>query len=262
MKSWVLMCGAIILMHSAASLAEDDKTAKVDDGDIKRLINQLDSEVFAEREEAVDRLTKLGRPAIEALRIAAAGKSIESRSRSMRVLKTLLKSDNEATKEAAKKALEKLRKSDHEASRRLAEKILAAPQYEIPPGIWRGEGKANVFGGLRPIVLQGEGGVSITGAGIRLGADGQLTIARVNGGERRIDIIKGTGVGVLLLERRKGIEIHVRRPQKKGDPQFSRYLAKDSKELAKKHPKIHKLYKKLDVYKKNQTIIGGVPIDF
>ena len=73
MKIWILMCVAIGLMQTAAALAEDEKTAKVKDGDIKRLIDQLDSDVFAEREAAVVKLTKLGRPAIEALMAAAPG---------------------------------------------------------------------------------------------------------------------------------------------------------------------------------------------
>ena len=177
-------------------------------------------------------------------------------------MKSLYNSNDAATKAAAKKALEKLSKSDHLSTRRLAKKILTTLPYKIPSGIWRAEGNARVLGGVRPIVLQGRGGVSITGAGVRIGTGGQLILARVSGGERRVDIIKGTGVGVLLLEGRAGIEIHLRRPQKKGDPQFTRYLAKDAKDLADKHPKIHELYKKLDVYKRNHTVIGGVLIDF
>ena len=262
MKSWLLTCVAIGLLQTSAALAEDDKAAKVDDGDIKRLVEQLDSDEFAKREAAAKELAKLGRPAIGALLAAAAEKSSETRLRAMNILKALFNSDDAATKEAAKGALEKLGKSDDSATRRAAEKILTAPQYEIPLGIWRAEGEAVVFGGRRPIVLQGGGGVTISGTGIRVGAGGQLTLVRVGGGERRVDIIKGTGVGVLLLEGRNGIEIHVRQPQPKGDPKFSRYLAKDSKELAKKHPKIHELYKKLDVYQRNQTIIGGVKLDF
>ncbi len=262
MKSWLLTCVAIGLLQTSAALAEDDKPAKADDGDIKRLIEQLDSDEFTKREAAAKELAKLGRPAIGALTAAAAETSSETRLRSMNILKALFNSDDAATKEAAKGALEKLGKSDNSATRRAAEKILAAPQYKLPLGIWRAEGEAVVFGGRRPIVLQGGGGVTISGTGIRVGAGGQLTLVRVSGGERRVDIIKGTGVGVLLLEGRNGIEIHVRRPQEKGDPQFTRYLAKDSKELSNKHPKIHKLYKILDAYKKTRSIIGGVPIDF
>ena len=253
---------AIGLMHTNVVIAEDDKAAKADGGDVTRLIDRLDSDEFAERETAVKELTKLGRRAIDALSAAAVGESSEARLRSMSVLKTLYGSDDAATKAAAKKALEKLSKCDLAGVRRSAEKILAAPQYEIPSGIWRGEGQAEVFGGLRPLVLGGDGGVSITGAGIRVGRGGQLILARAAGGERRVDLIKGTGVGVLLLEGRKGIEIHVRRPQAKGDPEFRRYLAKNAKELADKHPEIHKLYKKLAAYKGNHTVIGGVKIDF
>ena len=129
-------------------------------------------------------------------------------------------------------------------------------------GIWRGEGTASVFGGVRPIAVGGDGGVSIAGDGIRIGSGGQLILARADGENRRVDLIKGTGVGVLLLENRNGIEIHVRQPQEAGDPKFTRYLAKNSEELADNYPTIHKLYTTLDVYRKNQTVIGGVKIDF
>jgi ribosomal protein L17 len=261
MKTSVFVCVAIGLLQAAVAIAQDGKPAKVDAGDIQRLIDQLDNDEFTQRESATKQLTKLGRPAIEALTAAAAQQSSETRARSLSIIKTLFRSDDAATKTAAQEALVKLSKSDNVSVRRLAEKILAEPQYKLPLGIWRAEGTAQVFGGRRPIVLGGGGGVAITGAGIRIGAGGQLILARVSGGERRVDIIQGTGVGVLLLEGRRGIEIHVRRPQAKGDPKFSRYLAKDSKELSEKHPKIHKLYKKLDAYKANRTVIGGVKID-
>lgn len=259
MKRWILMFLAMALMQTAAAFAQDEPAAE---GDVAQLIDQLDSEAFAEREAAAAQLTRLGRPAIEALSAAAQAESAEKRVRALGVLKSLYGADDLATKEAAKKAFETLSKSENENTRQAAEKILATPQFEIPAGIWLGAGKANVFGGVRPVILGGDGGVTITGAGIRIGDRGQLILARAGGGERRIDIIKGTGVGVLLLEGKVGIAVYVRQPQDKGDPQITRYLAKDADDLADKHPKIHKVYKALDVYRKNQTIIGGVQIDF
>ena len=73
-KSWILMTAVIALLQTAVVLAEDDKAAQVDGGDIRELIDQLDSEVFSDREAAVLRLTKLGRPAIGALTFASVRK--------------------------------------------------------------------------------------------------------------------------------------------------------------------------------------------
>ena len=239
-----------------------DEPASGEKEAIAKLIAQLDSEQFQQREEAARELQKIGVPAIEALTSAVEAGSIETKFRSLGILKELFASENAATKQAATKALKRLAESDDESTRRSAENILTAPQYEIPPGIWRGEGTARVFGGERPLVLGGDGGVSITGEGIRIGSGGQLILAQAADGARRIDLIKGTGVGILLLEDDKGIEIHLRQPQDKGDPKYTRYLAKDAAELEEKHPTIHKAYKALDVYQRNQTIIGGVQVEF
>ena len=237
MKSWILIAAAFGLMQVVTALAEGDEAAEPDNANVEELINQLDSDIFAEREEAVVQLTNLGRPAIESLTAAAQEGSAEAQFRALRVLSALYRSEDEATEKASREALKVLAKSDNLGTRRSAEKILATPKYEIPLGIWRGEG------------------------GIRIGAGGQLILASADGENRRVDLIKGTGVGVLLLESRNGIEIHVRQPQEAGDPKFTRYLAKDSKELADNYPSIHKLYTTLDVYRKNQTVIGGVKIE-
>ena len=259
MKACVVMGFSVLWVQIA--LAQDE-SAVPNSGDVAELIVKLDSEVFRERESAAQQLRQIGKPAIAALTVAAEGESVETRFRSLGILKSLYGSEDPATKEAAKNALEELTKSANESTRRSAENILAAPQYELPPGIWRGEGSAHVFGGERPILLGGEGGISITGEGSRIGAGGQLILARADGGRRRIDLIKGTGVGVLLLEDDDGIEIHLRQPQGGGDPEFTRYLAKDAPQLEEKHPKIHKIYKAFAGYQRNQTIIGGVKIDF
>ena len=122
-------------MQAAVAIAQDDKAAKVKNGDVKRLIDLLDNDEFVQRESATNELTKLGRPAIGALMAAAAEKSSETRVRSMNILQSLYHSDDAATKTAAKGALGKLSKSDSFSTRRAAEKILAAPQYKIPLGI-------------------------------------------------------------------------------------------------------------------------------
>ena len=66
-------------------------TAKAEDAKIEKLVEQLGSDTFAEREAATAALAKLGMPALEALRKGAASKDSEIRKRAKDILVKLEK---------------------------------------------------------------------------------------------------------------------------------------------------------------------------
>ncbi len=132
----MLRCIALCLLFAGAAavpglvaLAADAPSAD----EIAQWVEKLNSERFADRQAASEKLAAIGKPAIPALAKAAAGDSLEATIRSVEILKKLYGSSDESAKTAAKEALEQIAKSDNAAAARRAKEIVAPKPEEQPP---------------------------------------------------------------------------------------------------------------------------------
>ena len=138
-----MVAGCLVPLSASAAGA----TPSADE--IAALVKQLDADKFAERQAASDKLSEIGKPAIEALAEAAAGDSLKVTARSIDILKKLLESSDEATKEAAKAALEKIAQSDRPSAVRRAQYALKAfeERQNATRRVIPGKGRIMVAGG-------------------------------------------------------------------------------------------------------------------
>ena len=247
MSTWKLVASCLDVWVSVTSLAYSAEAAPVEKpeavqessgasaGEIAALVEQLDSDKFAERQAASEKLSAIGKPAIPALAEAAAGESLEVTVRSLAILKELLESPDEPTKEAAKSALEQIAKSDRPSAARRAEDALKSLQQPQPPA---------------GIMLPGGIQIAVAAAG----GGRRVSVKNVNGvkeieadeGERKIKIVD---------DPKQGIKMEVT-TKKNGKDVTEKYEAKNADELKKKHPKAYEFYKQ---YGQNQ---GGVVMQF
>jgi len=228
----VVCISAACLAHGAeAEPGEKPAAVQASPGEIEALIAQLDSDKFADRQAASEKLAAIGQPAIAALAEAATGESLEVTVRSLEILKGLLKSSDEPTKEAAKSALEQVAKCDRPAAARRAEDALKALQPpQQPAGI-------NVPGGIQITVAAAGGGR-------------RVSVRNVNG-VKHIEVEEKERKIKIVDDPKQGIKMEVT-TKKGGKDVVEKYEAKNADELKKKHPKAYELYKQ---YGQNQ---GGV----
>ncbi len=229
---------------------------------IRQLVAQLDSNRFAERKKATDQLREIGVPAIESLVAAAPGGSLELQVRVMKLLGDFYQSNQPTLRLAAREALKQLRSCEQEAVSQRAKEILKFPFYELTDGNWLGKGLVHGLGGSRPIKLGGAGGIVIGGGQVRLGNGAQIVVSGVEKGHRFVDIIQGTGLGILMIENQKtgAIEVYTCQQQPPGEPEYHRYQASSAAELAKEHPKIHAFYDHFKGYRGGMVMNGAVAI--
>jgi hypothetical protein len=190
--------------------------------EIAALVKQLDADKFADRQAASEKLTAIGKPAIEALIGAATGESLEAAVRAIDILKKALDSSDAPTKDAAKAALEQIAQSEQSAAARRAQDALKAfeerqraPAQAVP---------------------------------------GAIQIAVVGGGARRVSVRNVNGVKTIEAEEdgkkvkivddpKQGIQMEVT-GKKDGKETTDKYEAKNADELKKKHPDAYKIYSK------------------
>ncbi len=232
------------LLVCCAAWAQPQDPRNISDDEIEQLVEKLDSDRFAERTEAARKLLAAGASVVEPLAKAAESGSFEARFRALKILADIYRSENGPTHEAGKRVLEQLRQSKNRSTAQRAAAILEEPTYELPAGNWLGEGAVRGIRGR--LVIGGGQGVQVAGGVFRVGVGSQVTVTEIEDGTRLVDVIQGSGRGILILdgEKRGAIEIHVREPQKDGKAKFQRYVVKDAEELARKHPDIDKLYQK------------------
>jgi hypothetical protein len=226
---WVV--GVVLATSLSATAAEDKPAAKKaaekpaaappSAQQIAALVKQLDSDKFADRQAASDRLSEIGKPAIGALAEAAAGDSLEVTVRSIDILKKLLESSDEATKGAAKAALEKVAASKRPAAARRAQDALKALEQQrsaqrfMPGGI-----QIAVVGGARRMSVRNTNGVKTIEA---------------EEANRKVKIVD---------DPKQGIKMEVTTKNDKGKESTEKYEAKTAEELKKKHPKAYEIYNK------------------
>ena len=263
----ILLLGVLIsAAHSAEQPPQQVAAKKAPENlsttEVRRLVGQLDSNRFAERTAATARLRQIGLVAVAPLAAAAPQGSLELQVRAMNLLGDFYRSKNEELRSAARDVLEQLQSSSQEAVAQRAGEILKFPFYELTPGNWLGKGLVHGLGGRRPIKLGGGGGIVIGGGEVRLGNGAQIVVSGVEKGYRFVDIIQGSGLGVLMIENEQNgaIEVYTCQQQASGDPEYQRYQADSAEELAKQHPKIHAFYDRFKGYRGGMVMNGAVAI--
>jgi hypothetical protein len=115
---WIVIVASPLALAAEADRSERaERPAGVSPEVIHQSIEQLDSDLFVEREEATRRLVEAGRPAIASLARAADGDQLETATRAVRILLQLTEADETAT---AREALAALAQLEHRPVERKA----------------------------------------------------------------------------------------------------------------------------------------------
>ncbi len=229
---FLMVLGLVVALPASApwALAGDDKapaatqaTTAPADADIAKAVKQLDSERFADRQAASEKLEAAGKAAIGALEKAALGDSLEVTTRTIELLQKFGKSPDDATREAASAALERLAKSDRPAGNRAQEalKTLQPAQGQDMPG--------GIMGNIQIRGMQIGGGMT------------RISVSNVNG-VKRIEADENGKKIKIADDPQNGIKMEVT-TRKDGKDITEKYEAKNADELKKNFPDAHKLYK-------------------
>jgi hypothetical protein len=248
------------LVLTSLVLAQDDKpkadakpaaaeAKAVSAAEIDKLMEQLDSNLFSERQTAQQKLAEIGKAAIPALEKGIQNVSREVAVRSLDILKGQYQGGDDATKAAAKEVFERLAKGNDATLAKRAAEVLspAKPAAQIPqgaPGIVPGRIAA------AQVQIQVAGGA---GGNIR-----KMKVTEVNG----IKAIEAEGDGKKIQitdDPAKGIHMEVTET-KDGKETTQKYEAKDAAELKTKHPEAHKLYEEFTKQPAGIRLqVGGFP---
>ena len=243
-----------------AAISRADDTPPAKSPTVAELALQLDSDEFAHREEASQKLTELGAAAVPELAKTAQGPSLEASARAFAILKKFATGDNPALQNAARETLSKIA-----AQRELAEKTkndsLAAaaarateilnqsqaPRYtRAQPGVQQAQ--IDPFGAPLPqqampaIQMPRPGRMIIRGHNI----GGQRVSIRVVDGTKQIDAEETQPDGQkrtvkIASDPKSGIRMEVT-TTKDGKALTEKYEAKDAETLKKDHPEAAKIY--------------------
>ncbi len=217
---------------------------------IGQWIKDLDSDLFATRQAAAQKLKDAGLPAVGPVAEAASGSTLEVTAQSIEILRHLSKSDQTPTREAAKAALEKLAKGDNSAASQ-AREALAPPPAPAPqprvsaPDARRLRRRRNSDRHRRQIQAVPGGGGQVFRIQQRVANGASTTEVDANGKKIKIEKDANGGIEMRVTEKVNG--------QDKTDT----YKAKDADELKKKSPEAYKLYEK---YGQTRAVIGNLQI--
>ena len=223
----LMTCLGVIAPATILAVDPADENQQMEIG---KVIEQLKSGRFNERETASRQLAEFGRAAIGPLTEAAMGKQREVTMRAIDILKKHLASTDAETRKAAKAALEQIAAGPQASAARQAQQVLnppAEPEPEAAPPA----GRIQVFGG--PIQIRVQAGVA---------GNQRIRIKQVNG-TKEIEAEENGRKVTIKEDQKNGIQMEVTE-KKDGKETTKKYAAKNADELAKKHPDAHKLYKK------------------
>ena len=203
-KSFVAMVLAMLVFSTLPAVSTWVSAAPPEGADadqdrmIRRWVRQLDSDQFAQRQEAAEKLTELGKDAVPAIEQAALTGTGEVASRSVDILKGLAASPDEATAQLARSSLDRLAASGNQTASYLAERARMHLREQVGPG-HRGAG--NPFRGdmampqranrtVRISTVNGDRTVDVTEDGERVVAktmaDGSVSVTwHLPGGKQR-----------------------------------------------------------------------------
>jgi len=214
----------------AESKAETGPAKAASAAEIEKLMEQLDSNVFAERQAAQQKLMEIGKAALPAIEKGTHNVSREVAVRSLDILKGQVQKGDDATKAAAKEVLERLAKNNDGTLAKRAGEILTPPKplAQNPqgvPGIVPGR-----IGGAQ-IQIQIAGGA---------GGNFKRSVKDVNG-VKEIEAEENGKKVKIVDDPAKGIKLEMTET-KDGKETTQKFEAKDAAELKIKHPEAHKLY--------------------
>lgn len=269
-----IVIGLVCLSVSAGWALADETPARQPSAEsaasVGELVQQLDSDKYAEREAATQKLIALGKQAISAASAATKSTSSEVSKRAFEVLRQLASSDDEKTADLAKAALKKLAedKDPHVARRAAgvlhppADRQAAVPNVPliprgiqiVPPGGFQIPPPAGGFGAQ----IQIQAGVAGGGANVK------IVQAQIVNGAQKIHVQDGDKKIDIDDDPQGGIKIQVTETEN-GKQKVSRYEAKNLDELKKKHPEGAKLYeeyagKQNGIQVQVQQLQPGLPI--
>ncbi|MFN0020745.1 MAG: hypothetical protein ACKVP0_21000 [Pirellulaceae bacterium] len=220
--------------------------------EIEKLMEQLDSNVFAERQAAQQKLTEIGKAALPAIEKGTQNVSREVAVRSLDILKGQFQKGDDATKAAAKGVLERLAKNNDGTLAKRAGEILSPPKpvTQNPqglPGIVPGR-----IGGAQ-IQIQIAGGA---------GGNFKRSVKDVNG-VKEIEAEENGKKVKIVDDPAKGIKLEMTET-KDGKETTQKFEAKDAAELKTKHPEAHKLYEEYSkqpagIQIRGFAVPGGIP---
>jgi len=228
----------------ASAPAADASNQAATDAQIAQWVKELDSDLFATRQSAAQKLYEAGTPAIKPVTEATGSPSLEVSSQAIEILRRMLHSDQTPLHEAAKHALEDLAKGDNAAASRAREALAPppAPQQGQIPGVPFGAGGIIVPGGGQIQI-----GIGINGGNIQVAPGGGAQVIRmrtqVANGVTKIEVEENGKKIKIEKDPNNGIEINVTE-KVNGQDKTDTYKAKDADELKKKSPEAYKLYEK------------------
>ena len=231
---------AVLTMVSRAEDEPAKPSPSAEGQNVDALIDELNHDRFVTREKATEQLTKLGAKAVPALAKAANDKRPEVSERAFKILGEILGGGDEVSRTAARAKLADLAKSEKAGVAKVAKQILdreaeanaesrTIPRRGLLPGI-RGGRIEIAPGGIRRLRIGG--GPGVRRMRVVSGGDGAKEV-EVTEGDRTVKIKENPtdGITVTVTETKDGKSI------------TKEYKAADEKELKKKHPEGHKLYK-------------------
>jgi len=241
---------ALLALVSSAAVAVDTADIKPAPNaeEISGWVKDLDSNKFAERDQATNKLAEAGEAAIDAVTAAAESDSKEVSRRAIEILTRLMNSEEATTKEKAKAALKKLSDSKHESVAGRAAQALKPPSPAAP----------NVQPGRIAI------------GGIRFGGAPGMRSVRVNNvnGRRTIEINENGKKTEIVDDPEKGIEMSTTE-KVDGKEKTEKISAKNLEELKKNHPEAAKVLEQfqgnnvggmIQIQVQANGLPGGVPI--
>lgn len=206
----------VLVLASAGAHADDD---------LAKLVQQLDSDKFSERQAASEELAKRGVEAIPALTEAATSDSREVSMRALELLKRHFDNGDNATKQAAREALQKLADGGQGSVARRAQQVLDPAPTPADDG-------QGIFRPRAPIRVQ-----VVAAVGAR-----RMTVRVVNG-VKDIEVDENGQKFKIHDDPNNGIQVEI--TEKKGDKEETKkFEAKNAEELKQKHPEAHKVYEK------------------
>jgi len=133
LRTLLLSAAAGSLLISGAMAAEGlvptaDSDAALSPAEIARLIEQLDSPLFGERQDASRRLSDAGKPVLSDLEKAATVPSREVSARALDILKSHFQRGDADTKQAAKESLTRLASSNNASISQRAHSVIDPPK--------------------------------------------------------------------------------------------------------------------------------------
>ena len=212
------------------------------DAQIAQWIKELDSDLFATRQSAAQKLFDAGQPAIKAVTEAAGSQSLEVATQAIEILRRMLGSDQKPLHDAAKGALEELAKGDNAAAGR-AREALAPPPASAQPA----QNNRIPFG-PGGIIIPNGGGIQIgIGGNIQVGPGGGAQVMRIHttfANGKTTTEVEENGKKIKIEKDQTGaIEMSITE-KVNGQDKTDTYKAKDADELKKKSPEAYKLYER------------------